>query len=178
MAVFDDLSREDLLKLIEVYAKNWLAHDGCWFLAAEETLGLDSAIDLDTKAWDRFAVTEARRIMKEFNIPAGSGLKGLERAFAYRLYAAINKQSVEWIDEHTMVFRMVECRVQKTRMEKNLPAFPCKSVGIVEFSQFARTVDERIRTQCISCPPDRKGDSSCVWQFSIDPEQFKVRNHG
>jgi hypothetical protein len=167
MAVFDDLSREDLLKVIQVYAKNWLAHDGCWFLAAEETFGLDVAIDLDTKAWDRFAVAEARRIMKEFDIPSGSGLKGLERALEFRLYAAINKQSIEWIDEHTMVFRMVECRVQKTRMEKNLPPFPCKSVGKVEFSQFARTVDPRIKTECISCPPDPVGDSFCAWRFSI-----------
>ena len=168
MAGFDDLSRENLLKVIEVYAKNWLVHDGCWFLAAEEALGLESAIDLDSKAWNRFAVAEARRITKEFDIPAGSGLRGLERALGYRLYAAINKQSVEWIDENTMVFRMVECRVQKTRMEKNLPAFPCKSVGIVEFSQFARTVDERIRTECIHCPPDTIGESFCAWQFSID----------
>lgn len=168
MVSFDDLSREDLLKVIDVYAKNWLAHDGCWFQATEETLGLDTAIDLDTKAWNRFAVSEAKRIMKEFGIPPGSGLQGLERALGFRLYAAINKQSIEWIDDHTMVFRMVECRVQKTRMEKNLPAFPCKSVGIVEFSQFARTVDERIRTQCIHCPPDTIGESFCAWQFSID----------
>ncbi len=168
MAVVDDLSREDLLKLIQVYAKNWLAHDGCWFLAAEEKLGLEAAIGLDAEAWNRFAVVEAKRIMKEFNIPHGSGLKGLERALGFRLYAAINKQSIEWVDEHTMVFRMVECRVQKTRAEKNLPIFPCMSVGIVEFSQFARTVDERIRTQCISCPPDPIGDSFCAWQFSID----------
>ena len=168
MGSFDDLSREELLKLIEVYAKNWLAHDGCWFQATEETLGIDTAIDLDTKAWDRFAVAEARRIMKEFNIPPGSGLKGLEHALGYRLYAAINKQSVEWIDEHTMIFRMVECRVQKTRMEKDLATFPCKSVGLVEFSQFARTVDERIKTQCIHCPPDPIGELFCAWQFSID----------
>jgi len=171
MVSLDDLSREDLLKLILVYAKNWLAHDGCWFQAIEETLGLDTAIDLDTKAWNRFAVAEARRIMKEFNIPTASGLKGLERTLGYRLYAAINKQSVEWIDEQAMVFRMVECRVQKTRTEKNLSPFPCKSVGIVEFSQFARTVDERIRTQCVHCPPDPVGESFCAWQFSIDPEQ-------
>ncbi|TSA14398.1 hypothetical protein D4R75_15830 [bacterium] len=177
MAGFDALSREDLLKLIQVYARNWLAHDGCWFQATEETFGLDSAIDLDTKAWNRFAVTEARRIMKEFDIPAGSGLKGLERALAYRLYAAINRQSVEWIDEHTMVFRMVECRVQKSRTEKNLPAFPCKSVGIVEFSQFARTVDGRITTQCVNCPPDPVGDSFCAWRFSINPEQLDGQNY-
>jgi len=177
MAGFDNSSREDLLKLIHVYAKNWLAHDGYWFQATEETLGLDSAIELDTKAWNRFAVTEARRIMKEFEISPGSGLKGLERALGYRLYAAINKQSVEWIDEHTMIFRMVECRVQKTRTEKDLPLFPCKSVGIVEFTQFAQTVDSRIRTQCMSCPPDPTGEPFCAWQFSIDPQQSEGRKH-
>jgi Family of unknown function (DUF6125) len=55
-----------------VYAKNWLAHDGYWFQATEAILGLDTAIDLDTKAWHRFTVAEARRIMKEFNIPIGN----------------------------------------------------------------------------------------------------------
>lgn len=168
MAPFENLSREELLKLVQVYAKNWLAHDGCWFLAAEETLGIDAAIDLDTKSWNRFAVAEAKRIMKEFGIAQGSGLKGLEQALNLRLYAAINKQSIEWVDDHTFVFRMVECRVQKARTEKGLQPFPCKSVGIVEFSQFARTVDPRIQTECICCPPDPVGDSYCAWQFSID----------
>ena len=51
------LSREELLKLIDVHAKNWLAHDGCWFLAAEEKYGLDAAIDLDTRAWELFRST-------------------------------------------------------------------------------------------------------------------------
>jgi hypothetical protein len=170
MAALEELSREELLTIIRVYAQNWLAHDGCWFLAAEETLGLDSAIDLDTKSWKRFAVAEARRIVKEFNIPPNSGLKGLERALGYRLYAAVNKQSLEWINEHTMIFRMVECRVQRTRAEKNLPQFPCKSVGIVEFSQFARAIDERIKSECVKCPPDPVGDSFCAWRFSIDNE--------
>ncbi|MCX6142100.1 MAG: DUF6125 family protein [Ignavibacteriales bacterium] len=170
MTAFDDLSREDLLKLIQVYAKNWLAHDGCWFLAAEEKLGLDMAIGLDAEAWNRFAVVEAKRIMKEFNIPSDSELKGLERALALWLYAAINKQSIEWIDDHTMIFRMVECRVQNTRMEKELPPFPCKSVGMVEFCQFARTIDDRIKTECVNCPPDPVHSSFCQWRFSIDGE--------
>ena len=41
-----DLSREDLIALLEVYAKNWLAHDGCWFLAAERRYGMETAIAL------------------------------------------------------------------------------------------------------------------------------------
>ncbi len=168
MNQIQNLSHQELLKLIEVYAKNWLAHDGCWFLAAEEKYGMDMAIELDKKSWERFAVAEAKRIMKVFNIESKGGLKALETAFKYRLYSAINSQKVEWINEKTMTFKMVECRVQKTRRQKNLPDFPCKSVGIIEFEQFAKTVDSRIKTSCIACPPDPVGEFYCCWKFTLD----------
>jgi hypothetical protein len=163
-----NLSQQELLKLIEVYAKNWLAHDGCWFLAAEEMYGMDLAIELDKKSWERFAVTEARRILKAFAIESEGGLKALEKALQYRLYAAINSQKIEWMNEKTMIFKMIECRVQKTRREKNLPDFPCKSVGLVEFEQFAKTVDSRIKISCMSCPPDPVGKFYCTWKFTLD----------
>ena len=167
MDQIQNLSHQELLKLIEVYAKNWLAHDGCWFLAAEEKYGMDTAMELDAKSWERFAVSEARRIMKEFDIPSNGGLKALAKAFQYRLYAAINKQEIEWLDNNTMVFKMIECRVQKARRQKNLPDFPCKPVGIVEFGQFAKTIDPRIKTKCIACPPDEVTDFFCAWEFSL-----------
>ena len=170
MEHIENLSRDDLLKLIRVYAKNWLAHDGCWFLAAEEKWGMETAIELDTRSWERFAVSEARRIMREFDIPERGGLKALEKALGYRLYAAINRQEVEWVDENTMIFRMVECQVQTTRQRKRLPLFPCKSVGIVEFTQFAKTVDPQIKTRCISCPPDPVAGFYCGWEFTLTEE--------
>jgi len=168
MEQFENLSKEDLLKVIQVYAKNWLAHDGCWFLAAEEKYGMETAIELDKKSWEKFAVSEAKRIMSEFNIPAKGGLKALEKAFQYRLYASINKQAIEWIDDNRMIFKMIECRVQKLRRQKYLPDFPCKSVGVVEFTNFAKTIDSRIKTKCISCPPDNVTDFYCGWEFSIE----------
>lgn len=164
----EDLSREDLLRLVRVYAKNWLAHDGCWFLAAEEKFGMETAMELDTRSWERFAVAEARRIMQEFNIAPNGGLKALEKALQYRLYAAVNRQQIEWVDDRTLVFKMIECRVQAARRKKNLPDFPCKSVGIVEFSQFAKTVDSRIQTRCIACPPDPVTDFYCGWEFRLE----------
>jgi hypothetical protein len=164
----ENLPREDLLRLIQVYARNWLAHDGCWFLAAEEKYGLETAIELDAKSWERFAVAEAKRIMKEFEIPPHGGLRALEKALQFRLYAAINRQEIEWVNDKKMIFRMLECRVQKARREKNLPDFPCKSVGMVEFRQFAKTVDPRIKTRCLTCPPDAVGEFYCGWEFSMD----------
>jgi len=164
----EERSHEDLLKLIRVYAKNWLAHDGCWFLAAEEKYGMEAAVALDAKSWERFAVAEAKRIMKEFEIPPHGGLPALAKALSFRLYATINSQEIEWVNERKMIFRMLECRVQMTRHQKNLPDFPCKSVGLVEFSQFAKTIDPRIQTKCLACPPDPVGDFYCGWEFIID----------
>ncbi len=168
MKSLEELPKEDLLKLVTMYAKNWLAHDGCWFLAIEETHGIETAIDLDTKAWHTFAVIEAKRIMREFDIPHNGGLKALETAMQYRLYAAINRQEIEWVDENTMIFKMVECRVQKARTEKNFAPFPCKSVGMVEFSQFAKTIDPHIQMRCITCPPDPIGETYCAWEFRVN----------
>ena len=133
MDILDNLSREELIKLLKVFAKNWLAHDGCWFLAAEEKYGLDIAMELDRKAWERFAVAEARRIISEFKIPKNGGLKSLEKAFLLRLYSVINKQAVEWIDEDTMRFKMIECRVQKLRRQKNLSGYPSFGKRVYRF---------------------------------------------
>lgn len=166
----EDLSREELIKLAETYAKNWLAHDGCWFLAAENRLGMETAIELDTQSWACFSPVEAQRIMQTFGIGPGGGLDALERALAYRLYAAVNRQQADRVSDTTLRFRMVECRVQQARQRKGLSPFPCQSVGLVEYAQFAHTIDPRIETTCVHAPPDEAIDSFCEWQFELKGE--------
>ena len=165
---FHSMGREDLLRALEMFAKNWLAHDGCWFLAAEERLGMDKAIELDAAAWQRFAVTEANRITSTFGIPADGGLESLAKALLLRQYSLINVQRLEWsADRKTLRFYMDVCRVQETRRRKGLADFPCRSVGTVEFEAFARTIDQRIRTRCLRCPPDATDGQYCGWEFSM-----------
>ncbi|MEW5983475.1 MAG: DUF6125 family protein [Acidobacteriota bacterium] len=164
---FAALDRAGLLRALEVFASNWLAHDGCWFLAAEERFGMDVAMDLDTASWRRFAAAEARRIMAAFAITPGGGLESLRRALAYRMYSLINPWRIEMAaDGARLRFFMESCRVQDTRRRKGLPDFPCSSVGQVEFETFARTVDPRIRTTCLHCPPDPEAHGHCGWEFS------------
>lgn len=166
---FEAMGREDLLRALEMFAKNWLAHDGCWFLAAEERFDMETAIDLDGRSWKRFAEVEARRIMATFNIPAAGGLAALERALNLRLYAVINSQRTEWsVDRKVLRFFMDVCRVQEARRRKGLADFPCKSVGIIEFEMFAATVDPRIRTTCLHCPPETPSGRYCGWEFTIE----------
>lgn len=163
----DDLSREELIELVEVYAKNWLAHDGCWFLAAKEKFDMETAIELDTQSWARFSPIEAKRIMQAFGIDQGGGLDALGRALNYRLYAAVNRQESERIDEYTRRFRMVECRVQQARQRKGLAPFACKPVGVVEYAEFARAIDPRIETTPVHAPPDEITNCFCEWEFRL-----------
>jgi hypothetical protein len=165
---YQQMDREQLLAALAMFAKNWLAHDGCWFLAAEAELGMESAIRLDAAAWGRFAHAEARRIAEGFALPRDGGLETLERALGLRMYSLINEQHCEWsADRSTLRFVMDVCRVQETRRRKGLADFPCSSVGIVEFTAFARTIDSRIRTRCLHCPPDAAEGKYCAWEFSV-----------
>ncbi len=162
------LSKDELIDLLEDAAKNWLAHDGLWFLAAEKKFDMESAIELDVRAWEKFTVVEARRIMRRLGIKAGGGLEALERALKYRLYAHINVQETIRVNERTLIFRMNDCRVQSARKRKGLPDFGCKPVGLVEYAGFARTIDPRIQTRCIACPPDEHPDEYwCAWEFTL-----------
>ena len=149
-----DMSKEQLIGMLDDFAKNWLAHDGLWFQQVEKNYGMEKAIELDKEAWRIFTCIEAKRIMARHNIPENSGLNGLKKALSYRLYSRLNIQSISEETENSFIFTMNRCRVQYARAQKGLPDFPCKSVGIIEYSEFAKTIDSRIKTTCIACPPD------------------------
>lgn len=162
------LSKEQLVDIIVDSAKNWLAHDGLWFQAIENTHGMEAAMDADREAWRKFTVIEAQRIMARLGILPGGGIPALVECLKHRLYARLNLQQVVELTDTRAVFQMVDCRVQSARKRKGLPDFPCKSVGIVEYAEFARTIDPRIETRCVACPPDEHPEHFwCAWEFTL-----------
>ncbi len=163
-----ELNREQLEALLEDFAKRWLAHDGLWFQEVEKARGMEEAIRLDAAAWERFTVLEAGRIMSFLNMEPGGGLSALKKALQFRMYALVNRQEIIDVDSSTVIFRMNDCRVQAARRRKNMAEFPCRPVGMVEYSGFARAIDPRIKTRCLYCPPDEHPqDSYCAWEFKI-----------
>lgn len=164
-----DLDPNTLQALLDGVAVNWLANDGVWFQSVEFTSGMNDAKRCNDSCWAHFSPFEAWAIKRFLDLGDHSGLKGLQRALGFRVYARINVQSFEEDGTNAFIFRMNECRVQSARKSKNLPDYPCKSAGLVEYAYFARSIDPRIRTECIGCPPDaHPEDWYCAWRFSID----------
>ena len=163
-----EFSKDELISLIEIYSKNWLAMDGVWFQSIERKLGMDEAMYHDGEAWKRFTVIEAKRIKEFLKLPDNSGIEGLEKALKLRFYANINEDKIE-IDGNTLTYTSVNCRVQRARERKGMPFHPCKSVGIIEYTEFAKTIDSRFTCECVSCYPDITDDECCCkWKFTLN----------
>ena len=165
--MLESLSRELLVELLSLYAKNWLAMDGVWFQSVEGKFGMEEAMYHDTEAWRRFTVIEARRIKAFLHLPEHPGLEGLAKALSLRFYANLNRDGVE-IQGNTLVYRVKECRVQSARTRKGMPLHPCRPVGLIEYAGFAKEIDDRITCECLSCYPEvHDPDCSCAWKFTL-----------
>ncbi len=166
--VLKEYTKEQLIELIEIYSVNWLAMDGVWFQSIEKKFGMDEAIYHDIEAWRRFTVIEAKRIKKFLNLPDNSGLEGLEKALSLRFYANINDDQTV-TEGNTLTYSAINCRVQRARQRKGMVFHPCKSVGIIEYSEFAKVIDSRFDCECISCYPDITDNSCCCkWKFTLN----------
>lgn len=169
-----NMSDQELVTLKESIAANWLANDGVWFQAVEFTRGMTDAKRCNDSCWAQFSPFEAWSVKRFLNLPENSGLEGLKKAMEYRLYAAINEQSITDVTSNSFIFSMNTCRVQAARKRKGLDDYPCKSGGMVEFTTFAETIDPEIKTECIGCPPDEHPDEwYCSWKFTIDTRKNK-----
>ena len=164
-----DLDEKTLDALLSATAKNWLVNDGVFFQSVEFGHGMNDAKRCNDSCWAQFSPYEAHAIKRFLGLGESPGLDGLKKALNFRLYSVINAQSMVDEDGESFVFHMDDCRVQRARKRKNLPDYPCKSAGLVEYTYFARAIDPRIRTECIGCPPDDHPDQwYCAWRFTLD----------
>ena len=160
--------QEDVSQALTDAAKNWVAMDGLWFQAVEQAYGMDAALAMDRMVWEQFAVIEAQRIKERLALPEKGGLDALEIALNNRLVSLLNELEILRPEEKTLIVTLKTCRVQTARKRKGLPEFSCRSIGLVEFPMFARTIDPRIMTTCLSCPPETlPGTPYCSWKFTL-----------
>ena len=163
-----DLPREKQQEVAEVLAKNWLAQDGVWFQSVEFVRGMNDAKRCNDSTWARFSPFEAWSVKRLLGLDDHPGLDGLEKALKFRMYAMLNQQTIIR-DGNSLILQMNKCRVQTARVRKALPDYPCKSAGLVEYTTFAEAIDDRIKTECIGCPPDEHPDNwFCAWRFYIE----------
>jgi hypothetical protein len=162
-----NMPKEKLISLIDAMSLNWLANDGIWFQTVETRQDMYTSKRCNDTCWTRFSPLEAGMTKGFLELPEQGGLDALRRALNFRIYARINQQTVEK-EGDSLILKMVTCRVQDARKRKGLEDYPCKSAGLIEYGAFAKTIDSRIRMECIACPPDEHPEQwACAWRFHL-----------
>lgn len=163
-----ELSKDELIDLLEMSSKNIVAMDGVWFQVIEESFGMDKTMEYDAEAWRRYSPAEGRRLKKYFQMDEHPGLEGLAKALMVSYSALANGAELVWEESGALVYRIARCRVQEARLRKGLEPHPCKPIGTIEYSTFCKAIDDRIECECVSCYPDVTDETcGCAWRFTI-----------
>jgi hypothetical protein len=160
------LSKDQLIEVIRMFAKNWYTLDGLWFRAAEEEYGLEAALKLDYKMWESDGIIEAKRIKKLFHLSDG-GPEGVVKAIHFMTWAPSTGYRCE-PTPNGVLWTCTYCPAQEARKRNGLVEHPCKPAGISCFGGAAQVIDPMVRVRCVFCPPDpHPEDSWCQWEFTL-----------
>ncbi|MEW6614354.1 MAG: DUF6125 family protein [Thermodesulfobacteriota bacterium] len=164
------LSKEELINLIKVYARLFLALDGFWFLEVEKKFGYEAALEMDTKAWEGYFPYEARLLRKTLGIKE-EGIPGIIETLKQSAFVPCMEQKIEEVSEKRGVFALYKCPSLEAMERAGRKEFTCEPVGTIVFQKYAESIDPRVKVRFLDGPPRKSPeDVSCKWEFALEED--------
>lgn len=163
----DRLSKQKLVALLKAYSRNWQTLDGLWFSGVETEFGLDAAVRIDLRNWERQATLEAKRLKKAMAL--GGGLESVLQLLSLMSWQLMS-EPFEITEEspEKVAFGWKACAVQNSREKNGKPVFPCKNMKTTLLTSIAAVVEPQAEVKCIHCPPDaRQAGFWCRWELTL-----------
>jgi len=158
------LSREELHKLLFTHLRNMWAVDGLYFLGIEERWGTNAATDIDKNVWAVMGKLEAR-YLKRF-LGREDDIPSMMKALSLSGWELVIEEKEYEVGQNEAIVRNTNCRVQNTRLKKELGEFSCKQVRWEFLKAFAKEFNPDIEVKCMVCPPDDHPTNLwCEWKF-------------
>lgn len=155
-----------LVEYADFLDKSFWTHQGQWMTHINKRYGTEEAADFDEMVFGRSGEVQAYRLKKLFGL--NGTISDLVRALT--LSTVWSNVDYEWLDisENTARLRIINCIMQKNRLELGLPELPCKKAGLKANELAAKVMNPKIRTTCVVCPPDpHEEDRWCEWLFEL-----------
>ena len=122
-----ELGLEELLELMRY---SFLRLDGAWFMASVEKVGLETATELDIKAWEMFSERLGKKIVSITNLK-GDFSQTIPKLLKIQHTLMNMNSEIEVINENKMIHRVLDCEVWEM-VQKVWPqdAVPCHKVTL------------------------------------------------
>ena len=150
----DALTREELIELLEITAKDLIALDGTWFQSLEREQGMDAAMEHDRTAWRRFVPSEARRLKKLLGLSDSCGPRDSPRRCSLRCTSLANEWEIRWEDDGSLAFPHHRLpRAKRPQAARAWTFIPAKASASWNTPAFAAGLDDRIQCECVAATP-------------------------
>jgi len=164
------LSKEELIKLVKVYSRLFLALDGFYFLSVEDRFGYQAALDIDIKAWEGYFPYEAKLLRRTLGIQE-EGIPGIIETLKYSAFVPCMEQRIEEVSEKRGVFALYKCPSLEAMEKAGRNEFTCEPVGTIVFQRYAESMDPRVKVRFLDGPPRKSPeDVSCKWEFTREED--------
>lgn len=161
-----DLSREQLLTLLEVYARQLITCDSYWFTAVEERFGLETAVEMENWVWERVGPLEGKRVARALGLDPGEGIATILEIMKFCPSWATFSPRVEMVGEKKGVFTCTNCPIQKKRTERGMAQFECKEMADRLAKAFVQGLNPKVKASCVVAPPDpHTADVWCQYEL-------------
>ncbi len=163
--LIENIPKDKIADFVFMHLRNMWAVDGFYYLFIEEKYGTEIATEIDRKVWEVMGKIEARKIKELFDIK-NNDIPSLMKALSYSGWSMDLDDKELTIKKDKGIIRNVKCRVQNTRLKKDLVEFGCKPVRFGFLKSFAKEINPNIEVICNVCPPDEHPDDLwCEWIF-------------
>ena len=164
----EDLTKEELIKRVRLSAEISIAVDGIWFMAVEEEIGYDRALEMDIDVWKRYVPVSVKRAKKYFDI-AASGLQGIKDMIKLDpLWLSIDLEFPEDTPKR-LVFQVNRCPALEAQERMGREELTCEPVEVAYLTALAEAVDPRIKLTTLKVPPRESPDEICCkWLFTLE----------
>ena len=163
------LSHEELRTMCKLLLYDLRAVDGYWFYAAEERFGREAAEEMDEEVWDRLGASEARKVVRQYNLSGGGPalvLAAMARCPSFRSFVEYEGKLES---DGRAVLRVSRCLTQEARVRQGRGVFNCAGVEERYFASFAQAVDPNVTVRRSFSPPDDRRDGLwCEWYLETN----------
>jgi len=167
-AMLVGMSADKLLDYFFLQIRNLWRVDGLYFLGIEKKFGTEAASEIDAGVWETMAGIEAKSLQKMFSVGENSEIATIMDLLQKSSWALDQPFKTITVSKEKAVLGIDRCRTQETRLSKGLDEFPCKKVRSGYLEKFAKTLNPKVKVNCIVCPPDKHPkDKWCKWEFVL-----------
>jgi len=164
------LSRETLLKLIDVYCEYIRKIDGFWYVIVMDRWGNDQAVDCDIAVWERVKPFELKVITEALNIRGHDVISFMKYAQASP-WVALTDYTIDIKNENQAVLTHQACptlfaleREGTGREERQ-----CREIDARFFRMMAQFFHPNMEASPLKLPPRKNStDICCQWKFKLD----------